>query len=40
MNVTQSETYAEVRNLGANAQGSVEWYHDVTGYTAISYHIA
>ncbi len=26
--------YAEVQNLGANAQGGVEWY--VTGYIGIS----
>jgi hypothetical protein len=33
LHVTQSETYAEVRNLGVKleAQGGVEWY--VTGYT-------
>ncbi len=34
MHVTPSETYAEVRNLGANTQGGVEWY--VTGYTGLS----
>ncbi len=34
IHVTPSETYAEVRNLGANTQGGVECY--VSGYTGIS----
>ena len=32
--LNREKTYAEVRNLGVKAQGSVEWY--VTGYTSIS----
>ncbi len=38
MYVCSAETYAEVRNLGVNVQGGVEW--SVTVYTSISQYMA